>query len=152
VHLTAPSHWSRSVGTGGRDASERLGAITGMRTLGRKASDEFAVRLCRTHHRAAHGAGDERAWRKSAGMDPVKVARKLWKDTRANKAQTPRHSYKNLSLFFRTAAAITSIIMQVRKHDLIWKTKDGLVLLEHNSLHSATKKAPSNHLLKRYIM
>src|SRR3984893_5147470 len=27
----APSHWSRSVGTGGRDASERVGAITGMR-------------------------------------------------------------------------------------------------------------------------
>jgi hypothetical protein len=47
------------------------------RALGRKASDEFAVRLCRTHHRAAHGAGDERAWRKSAGMDSVKVARKL---------------------------------------------------------------------------
>ena len=37
MHLTAPSHWSRSVGTGGRDASERVGAITGMRrriTLG----------------------------------------------------------------------------------------------------------------------
>jgi hypothetical protein len=33
VHLTAPSHWSRSVGTGGRDASERVGAITGMRTI-----------------------------------------------------------------------------------------------------------------------
>jgi hypothetical protein len=47
------------------------------RALGRKASDEFAVRLCRTHHRAAHGAGDERAWRNSAGMDSVKVARKL---------------------------------------------------------------------------
>ena len=31
MHLTAPSHWSRSVGTGGRDASERVGAITGMR-------------------------------------------------------------------------------------------------------------------------
>jgi hypothetical protein len=55
------------------------------RALGRKASDEFAVPLCRTHHRAAHRAGDERAWWKSAGMDPVKVARKLWKETRANK-------------------------------------------------------------------
>src|SRR5262245_8747812 len=32
------------------------------RALGRKASDEFAVPLCRVHHRAAHRAGDERAW------------------------------------------------------------------------------------------
>jgi len=64
------------------------------RALGRKASDEFAVPLCRIHHRAAHRAGDERAWWKAAGIDPLKIARKLWKDTRANKGQeTP-----NLSL------------------------------------------------------
>jgi ERF superfamily len=54
------------------------------RALGRKASDEFAVPLCRIHHRAAHRAGDERAWWKAAGIDPLKIARKLWKDTRAN--------------------------------------------------------------------
>src|SRR6266540_2937058 len=54
------------------------------RALGRKASDEFAVPLCRIHHRAAHRASDERAWWKAAGIDPLKVARKLWKDTRAN--------------------------------------------------------------------
>ena len=30
--------------------------------LGRKASDEFAVPLCRSHHRAVHRAGDERTW------------------------------------------------------------------------------------------
>jgi len=64
------------------------------RALGRKASDEFAVPLCRIHHRAAHRAGDERAWWKVAGIDPLKIARKLWKDTRANEGQeTP-----NLSL------------------------------------------------------
>jgi ERF superfamily len=55
------------------------------RALGRKTSDEFAVPLCRIHHRAAHRAGDERAWWKAAGIDPLKIARKLWKDTRANK-------------------------------------------------------------------
>src|SRR6266436_1560442 len=33
MHLTAPSHWSRSIGTGGRDASERVVTIVGMRTL-----------------------------------------------------------------------------------------------------------------------
>ena len=55
------------------------------RTLGRRVSDEFAVPLCRTHHRAVHRAGDERAWWKATGIDPLKVARKLWKDTLVNK-------------------------------------------------------------------
>jgi hypothetical protein len=63
------------------------------RALGRKTSDEFAVPLCRIHHRAAHRAGDERAWWKAAGIDPLKIARKLWKDTRANKGQ----DHSNLS-------------------------------------------------------
>src|SRR5262245_32779474 len=52
------------------------------RALGRKASDEFAVPLCRVHHRVVHRVGDERAWWTRAGIDPVKVARKLWKHTR----------------------------------------------------------------------
>ena len=49
--------------------------------LGRKVSDEFAVPLCRGHHRAAHRSRDERAWWKQAGIDPIKVARRLWKAT-----------------------------------------------------------------------
>jgi hypothetical protein len=57
------------------------------RALGRKASDEFAVPLCRVHHRAAHRAGDERAWWQAAGIDPIKIARKLWKHTRAEEGQ-----------------------------------------------------------------
>jgi hypothetical protein len=57
------------------------------RALGRKASDEFAVPLCRSHHRAVHRAGDERAWWQTAGIDPVKVARKLWKQTRLNEGR-----------------------------------------------------------------
>ena len=55
--------------------------------LGRKASDEFAVPLCRTHHRAAHRAGDERAWWKASGIDPITAARKLWKQTRMNEGR-----------------------------------------------------------------
>jgi hypothetical protein len=54
------------------------------RALGRKASDEFAVPLCRSHHRAVHRAGDEKAWWQQAGIDPLKIARKLWKLTRIN--------------------------------------------------------------------
>jgi len=33
MHLTVPSHWSRSIGTGGRDPSERVVTIVGMRTV-----------------------------------------------------------------------------------------------------------------------
>ena len=52
------------------------------RGLARKSSDEFAVPLCRAHHRAVHRVGDEKAWWQQAGVDPIKVARKLWKLTR----------------------------------------------------------------------
>jgi ERF superfamily len=64
------------------------------RALGRKVSDEFVVPLCRIHHRAAHRAGNERAWWKAAGIDPLKTARKLWKDTRGDKGQ---ESFKSAS-------------------------------------------------------
>jgi ERF superfamily len=49
--------------------------------LGRKVSDEFTVPLCRTHHRALHRSGSEYLWWESVGIDPLKVARKLWKRT-----------------------------------------------------------------------
>ena len=55
------------------------------RALGRKASDEFTVPLCQIHHRALHRAGDERAWWKETGIDPIsrpyaleKVACERW--------------------------------------------------------------------------
>jgi hypothetical protein len=57
------------------------------RALGRKASDEFAVPLCRVHHRAVHRVRDERAWWQAAGIDPIKVARELWKDTRIDEGR-----------------------------------------------------------------
>jgi hypothetical protein len=56
--------------------------FTQLRALGRKVSDEFVAPLCRIHHREAHRAGDERAWWKQAGIDPVRAARKLWRKTR----------------------------------------------------------------------
>jgi hypothetical protein len=56
-------------------------AFTQPRALGRKVSDEFAVPLCRGHHRAVHRSRDERAWWRQAGIDPIKVARRLWKAT-----------------------------------------------------------------------
>ena len=51
------------------------------RALGRKASDEFAVPLCRIHHRLVHRVGNEGAWWQEVGIDPIKAAAKLWKRT-----------------------------------------------------------------------
>ena len=48
------------------------------RALGRKASDEFTVPLCRGHHRELHRHGDEAAWWSKADIDPLLHARSLW--------------------------------------------------------------------------
>ena len=52
------------------------------RALGQKVSDELVTPLCRIHHREVHRAGDERAWWKQIGIDPVRVARKIWRKAR----------------------------------------------------------------------
>src|SRR5262245_59030791 len=57
------------------------------RALGRKASDEFSVPLCRIHHRLVHRVGNEAAWWKDAGIDPAKAARKLWNDSRIDQVE-----------------------------------------------------------------
>jgi hypothetical protein len=54
------------------------------RALGRKSSDEFVVPLCRIHHRLVHRVGNEPAWWQDAGIDPITVARKLWRATRSD--------------------------------------------------------------------
>lgn len=51
------------------------------RALGRKASDEFTVPLCRTHHRELHGTANELAWWQTQNIEPMAVARKLWDET-----------------------------------------------------------------------
>ena len=56
------------------------------RALGRKASDEFTVPLCRIHHRALHRAVDERRLQQ-AGIEPVQVARQFWNETRGTKEE-----------------------------------------------------------------
>jgi hypothetical protein len=72
--------------------------FTQPRALGRRVSDEFAVPLCRTHHRALHRRGDEAAWWREANLEPVVIAGRLWAQTRVfNRA--PIH---------RTAAPLVS--------------------------------------------
>jgi hypothetical protein len=55
------------------------------RALGRRVSDEFAVPLCRTHHRVLHRRGDEPAWWREANLDPVVAAERLWERSRVIK-------------------------------------------------------------------
>jgi hypothetical protein len=52
------------------------------RAFGLKVSDEFTVPPCRGHHRALQRAGEETAWWKGVGIDPITAARKVWKETR----------------------------------------------------------------------
>jgi ERF superfamily len=61
------------------------------RALGRKVSDEYAVPLCRTHHREVHRHGDEAAWWASVGIDAVAVAHRMWQHTRLNGAPIQEH-------------------------------------------------------------
>jgi hypothetical protein len=51
------------------------------RALGRKVSDEFAVPLCRAHHREVHRCGNEGLWWQNTGTDPLLAARTLWLET-----------------------------------------------------------------------
>jgi hypothetical protein len=67
------------------------------RALGRRASDEYTVPLCRTHHRALHRYGDEAAWWASVNLDPVAVARELWERTRLNGPTGPFMSPRDRS-------------------------------------------------------
>jgi hypothetical protein len=64
--------------------------------LGRKVSDEFVVPLCRGHNREVHRHGDETAWWKKAGINPIPQARALWLETHPisigpNNLLVPKH-------------------------------------------------------------
>jgi hypothetical protein len=53
------------------------------RAMGRKVSDRFTVPICRLHHRDLHRCGNERAWWKNQGIDPLPIAASLWERTHA---------------------------------------------------------------------
>jgi hypothetical protein len=61
--------------------------FTQKRALGRKVSDEFCVPLCRTHHRGLHRSGNEALWWENVGLDPLKIARMLWQQTRLQRGE-----------------------------------------------------------------
>ena len=52
--------------------------------MSHKVSDEFTVPLCRTHHRQIHRFGREAEWWQAnkPDIDPVRIAKDLWDQTR----------------------------------------------------------------------
>jgi ERF superfamily len=59
------------------------------RALGRKASDEFTVPVCRLHHRELHRYGDEASWWAGVNVDPLPIALDLWRHSRRAIAWDP---------------------------------------------------------------
>jgi ERF superfamily len=58
--------------------------FTQPRALGHRVSDEFTVPVCRIHHRELHRSGNEAAWWQKLDIDPIPVALRLWRHTRAD--------------------------------------------------------------------
>jgi hypothetical protein len=53
-------------------------------------ASEFTVPLCRTHHRELHRSGSEYLWWENVGIDPLKIARKLWRRKRLQRGIASR--------------------------------------------------------------
>jgi ERF superfamily protein len=86
--------------------------------LGRKVSDEFTVPLCRSHHRALHRSGSEYLWWENVGIDPLQVARKLWRKTRIKRqrglAQEQEGSVGSQAPAITTQSAAAAVLPGIR--------------------------------------
>ena len=54
--------------------------------MARKVGDDFTVPLCRKHHRDLHDGGNEAAWWHDVGIEPLEIARELWKESERDRA------------------------------------------------------------------
>ncbi len=57
--------------------------------MSRKVSDEWTVPLCATHHRALHSVGNEEKWWKERQVDPIILAKQLWRERWTEASQQP---------------------------------------------------------------
>jgi hypothetical protein len=62
-----------------------------------------------------HGAADERAWWKQYAIDPIKVARKLWDETRENEARITTAKPPNVTEASKTAAELSTSKSDARR-------------------------------------
>jgi hypothetical protein len=87
------------------------------RTLGRRVSDEYAVPLCRSHHRALHRNGDEAAWWDANKVDPLEVARELWQRTRLDGPRGGRaEALLSVGVIENVEGAAETGLAQIRLH------------------------------------
>ena len=70
-----------------------------LRALGRKVSDEYAVPLCRGHHRQLHQAGNELLFWETRGINALELAKTLWEQSRSGLAETGNITHPSLSGF-----------------------------------------------------
>ena len=56
--------------------------------LSLKVSDEFTVPLCAIHHHHLHTTGKEHEWWQEHKIDPLPVAERLWRESRATTTPT----------------------------------------------------------------
>jgi hypothetical protein len=64
------------------------------RALGLKVSDEFTVPLCRGHHRQLHQAGNEVTWWEGLKINPLKIAKRLWDNSRMKTIPVAAQTYQ----------------------------------------------------------
>ncbi len=76
--------------------------------LGRRVSDEFAVPLCRVHHRALHWRGNEAEWWKENKLDPIGIAQNLWTHSRLE--GLPAHAVGPEQILDHLATVVADLI------------------------------------------
>src|SRR6516162_1962146 len=92
MHLTAPLHWSRSIGTNGRDPSELVVTIAGMRTqLGNFTAASRCIEEAMTFIKITKDKADEAEAHRIAGEIALK---------------SPKHDIAKAEAYFQSALAI----------------------------------------------
>ena len=96
------------------------------RGLGLKVSDEFAVPLCRAHHRELHRAGKEVDWWARTGIEPIDIARRLWLETRPLAISASRADGDSAALETKlpiNETEATAVPQQLRRTEMAKRTQ-----------------------------
>jgi hypothetical protein len=73
------------------------------RGLSLKVSDEFTVPLCAIHHHSIHTTGKEREWWQERNIEPLKIAKALWQQSRERTNAPPRDASRDNAVDERDA-------------------------------------------------
>ena len=96
------------------------------RGLGLKVSDEFAVPLCRAHHRELHRASTEVDWWARTGIEPIDIARRLWIETHPLMVSASLPDWDRAALETKLAineTEATAVPQQLRRMEMAKRTQ-----------------------------